>query len=237
MIKEIEMERKIVLSPSIMCADLLNLERSVKELEEIGIDALHIDIIDGAFSPSMPLGIDTVKKLRDITNLAFDVHIMSRNNDWFVEQILAIGVQQISFHIETSLHADRLVNLIKNSGVKAGLALNPGTPLSCLDYLLPQLDNVLLMLINPGFAGDRSEKQAVYSAEKVRDLAQLISSRQVNCEIQVDGRVSLDSIPELIGAGADNLVLGSTSLYISGNTLAQNKVYLDMAVKNGLSQR
>jgi len=231
------MERKIVLSPSIMCADLLNLERSVKELEEIGIDALHIDIIDGAFSPSMPLGIDTVKKLRDITNLAFDVHIMSRNNDWFVEQILAIGVQQISFHIETSLHADRLVNLIKNSGVKVGLALNPGTPLSCLDYLLPQLDNVLLMLINPGFAGDRSEKQAVYSAEKVRDLAQLISSRQVNCEIQVDGRVSLDSIPELIGAGADNLVLGSTSLYISGNTLAQNKVYLDMAVKNGLSQR
>ncbi|MGY3178289.1 ribulose-phosphate 3-epimerase [Ewingella americana] len=120
------MERKIVLSPSIMCADLLNLERSVKELEEIGIDALHIDIIDGAFSPSMPLGIDTVKKLRDITNLAFDVHIMSRNNDWFVEQILAIGVQQISFHIETSLHADRLVNLIKNSGVKAGLALKSG---------------------------------------------------------------------------------------------------------------
>ncbi|WLI75815.1 ribulose-phosphate 3-epimerase [Kosakonia sp. H02] len=231
------MERKIVLSPSIMCADLLNLERSIKELETIGIDALHIDIIDGAFSPSMPLGIDTVKKLRDVTDLAFDVHIMSRNNDWFVEQILAIGVQQISFHIETSLHADRLVNLIKNSGVKAGLALNPGTPLSSLDYLLPQIDNVLLMLINPGFAGDKSEKQAVYSAEKVRDLTHLIAHRQADCEIQVDGRVSLDSIPELIAAGADNLVLGSTSLYIAGKTLAQNKALLDIAVSSGLSQR
>lgn len=231
------MERKIVLSPSIMCADLLNLERSIKELEAIGIDALHIDIIDGAFSPSMPLGIDTVKKLRDVTDLDFDVHIMSRNNDWFVGQILSIGVQQISFHVETSLHTDRLVNLIKNSGVKAGLALNPGTPLSSLDYLLPQIDNVLLMLINPGFAGDKSEIQAVYSVEKVRDLAHLIANRHAHCEIQVDGRVSLDSIPGLIAAGADNLVLGSTSLYIAGNSLAQNKAFLDIAVSSGLSQR
>lgn len=228
------MRNKIILAPSIMCADLLNLESSVKELESIGVDALHIDIIDGAFSPSMPLGLDTVKRLREKTDLDFDVHIMSKNNAWFVEQLLDIGVQQISFHIETSLHADRLVNMIKNRGVKASVALNPATSLSCLQYLLPLLDNVLLMLINPGFAGDKSEKQAIYSESKVRDLARLIDELQAKAGIQVDGRVSLDSIPGLIKSGANNLVLGSTSLYIPGKTLSENKVLLDHAVQQGM---
>ncbi|WP_413737035.1 ribulose-phosphate 3-epimerase [Sodalis sp. RH21] len=229
------MERKIITSPSIMCADLLNLESSVKELENIEVDALHIDIIDGVFSPSMPLGIDTVRRLRDKTDLAFDVHIMSTNNEWFVEQILDIGVQQISFHYETTLHADRLVNLIKRKGAKAGIALNPATPLSCLEYLLPQLDNVLLMLINPGFAGDKSEQQVAYADDKVKDLARIIADLKIKASIQVDGRVSLDSIPRLIQAGADNLVLGSTSLYIPGHSLADNKANLDEAINKGLS--
>ncbi len=227
------MNKKIITSPSIMCADLLNLETSVKELENIGIDALHIDVIDASFSPSMPLGIDTIKRLRAKTTLDFDVHIMSTNNDWFIEQVLAIGVQQISFHYETSLHADRLVNLIKRNGVRAGLALNPATSLSCLDYLLPQLDQVLLMLINPGFAGDAGEKQVFYSEKKISDLADLIRRRKLATEIQVDGRVSLESIPQLIHAGATNLVLGSTSLYIPGRSLQENKKALDSSIENG----
>lgn len=228
------MQKKIINSPSIMCADLLNLETSVQALEKIGVDALHIDIIDGSFSPSMPLGLDTVKKLREKTCLDFDIHIMSTNNDWFVEQVLDIGVQQVSFHYETSLHADRLVNLIKRRGVRAGLALNPATSLSVLDYLLPQLDTVLLMLINPGFATDKGEKQAVYSERKVRDLADIIAQRELSTEIQVDGRVSLDSIPTLIRAGATNLVLGSTSLFIPGRTLQENKKLLDESIQSGL---
>lgn len=228
------MDKKIISSPSIMCADLLNLETSVKALENIGIDALHIDVIDASFSPSMPLGIDTIRRLRDKTPLAFDIHIMSTNNDWFIEQILDIGVQQISFHYETSLHADRLVNLIKRRGVRAGVALNPATPLTSLDYLLPQLDTVLLMLINPGFATDKGEKQAVYSRQKIMDLATLIKRRQLATEIQVDGRVSLDSIPDLIRAGATNLVLGSTSLYIPGRSLQENKALLDQSIQQGL---
>lgn len=230
------MERKIITSPSIMCADLLNLEESVKELEKIGVDALHIDVIDGLFSPSMPLGIDTIKKLREKTNLDFDVHIMSTNNDWFVEQILEIGVQQISFHYETSLHTDRLMNLIKRNGVKASVALNPGTSLSSLDYLLPELDTVLLMLINPGFASDKGEKQVIYSEKKIKDLAKMINDFGLDTQIQVDGRVSLDSIPKLIQAGANNLVLGSTSLYIPGKTLVENKKALDLSIQQGLLQ-
>ncbi|QKJ86091.1 Ribulose-phosphate 3-epimerase [Paramixta manurensis] len=229
------MERKIITSPSIMCADLLNLESSVKALNQAGVDALHIDLIDGAFSPSMPLGIDTVKRLREKTDLPFDVHIMANNNEWFIQQVLDIGVQQISFHYETSLHADRLINLIKKRGVKASVALNPATSLSCLEYLLPQLDNVLLMLINPGFAGDKSEKQVTYSEVKIKDLARRIRATERDIGIQVDGRVSLESIPDLIRAGASNLVLGSTSLYIPGRTLEENKRQLDLAIAQGLS--
>lgn len=228
------MMKKIILSPSIMCADLLNLERSVKELEKIGIDAIHIDIIDSSFSPSMPLGIDTIKKLRTKTDLPFDVHIMSTNNDWFIEQMIDIGVQNISFHYETSLHTDRLVNLIKRNNIKATLALNSATSLSCLDYLLPQLDAVLLMLINPGFATYKGEKQVIYSEKKINDLSLLISKQKLNTQIQVDGRVSLDSIPNLIKAGANNLVLGSTSLYIPGKTLSENKLSLDSIIQRSI---
>ncbi|MED0746863.1 ribulose-phosphate 3-epimerase, partial [Aeribacillus composti] len=159
--------KKITIAPSIMCADLCNLEKSVKEIEKEGLDTLHIDIIDGHFSPSMPLGIDTIKQLRKITDMNFDVHIMSNNNEFFIQEMIKIDVQQISFHYETSTHIDRYINLIKNNGIKAGLALNPATPLSVLDYILPQCDTILLMLINPGFATDENEKQVSYAIKKV----------------------------------------------------------------------
>src|SRR5699024_9436466 len=120
---------------SIMCADLCNLENSVKEIEASGIDTLHIDVIDGHFSPSMPLGLDTIKQLRKITNMNFDVHVMTRNNKFFIQELIDIGVQQITFHIESSMHIDRNINLIKKNGIKAGVALNPDTSLSSLDYI------------------------------------------------------------------------------------------------------
>ncbi|HBA5911808.1 ribulose-phosphate 3-epimerase [Escherichia coli] len=227
---------KIVLSPSLMCADLLNLSDAVKALEEIGVDALHIDLIDSAFSPSMPLGLETIKQLRKATNLPFDIHIMSMNNEWFFQQVLEIGVQRVSFHYETSLHPDRLVNLIKKHNVEVGVALNPATSLTSLDYLLPSLDYVLLMLINPGFAGDKNETQVPYAIEKVRNLREKICGIDSGAAIQVDGRVSFASIPGLIAAGANNLVLGSTGLFIKGATLADNKTQLDRYVREGLAQ-
>ncbi|HEJ9147362.1 TPA: ribulose-phosphate 3-epimerase [Serratia marcescens] len=225
------MKKKIVLSPSVMCADLVDLKTSIRELEEAGIDALHIDVIDGAFSPAMPLGLDTIKRLRDITTLDFDVHIMAKDNEFFVQKILEIGVQQISFHYETALHADRLVNLIKRRGVRAGLALNPATPLAVSEYLLPELDNVLLMLINPGYADNPDEQQVGYATEKVRQLAELIRPLVTPPSIQVDGRVSFTTIPGLINAGAENLVLGSTSLYRAGYSLTENRHALDELIK------
>ncbi|WP_410514080.1 ribulose-phosphate 3-epimerase [Paenibacillus sp. BR2-3] len=226
----------ITIAPSIMCADLCNLEKSIRDIEQAGLHTLHVDIIDGNFSPSMPLGIDTVKQLRKITDMDFDVHIMSQNNEFFIEEMLKIGVQQISFHLETSIHPDRYIKMIRKSGVKAGVALNPATPLAVLDYILPQCDTVLLMLINPGFATDKNESQVSYAAKKVRDLKQFIKDKGLDTKIEVDGRVSLDTIPVLVSAGADILVAGSTSLFIPGNGLEENKRLVEEAISQGLKK-
>ncbi len=228
---------KINISPSVMCADLVNLKSSIKKIEELNIDSLHVDLIDGAFSPSIPLGLDIIKKIRNITSLSFDAHIMSMNNEFFIKELLDLNAESISFHYETTLHVDRLINMIKNKGAKVGLALNPATSLSVLDYILPECDKIVLLLINPGFAGDKNEKIVRYAIQKVRDLSQIIKDQKLNTKIQVDGRVSLDAIPDLIKAGADDLVVGSTGLFIAGRSLKQNKQILDNAIIHGLKMR
>ncbi|MGR9050563.1 ribulose-phosphate 3-epimerase [Halobacillus faecis] len=230
------MQRNITIAPSIMCADLCNLEKSVREIEEAGLDTLHIDIIDGTFSPSMPLGINTIEQLRKITDMKFDVHIMANTNEFFIQEMLRIGVEQITFHVETSFHLDRYINLIKKHDTKVGIALNPATSLSVLDYVLPQVDTVLLMLINPGFATDKGEKQVSYATKKVEDLAKLIRSKDLDTKIEVDGRVSLNTIPTLVRAGADILVAGSTSLFEKSNSLKDNKKLMESLIQEGLQE-
>ena len=146
---------------------------------------------------------------------------------------LKIGVQSVTFHVETSLHIDRYINLIHQAGAKAAVALNPATSLSVLDYILPELDMVCLMLINPGFATDKGEKQVRYAIKKIQDLREKIKDCNAATSIQVDGRVSIERIPELVRAGADNLVLGSTSLFISGRSISENKVSVLEAIEEG----
>lgn len=226
---------KIILSPSIMCADLANLETSIKELESEGLDTLHIDVIDGVFSPSMPIGIETIKRIRELTDMNFDIHIMAMNNEYFINEMLAIGVQNITFHYETSLHVDRYLTLIKDAGAKASIALNPATSLSVLDSIIEELDMVCLMLINPGFATNKNEKQVSYAKKKIVELKQIVREKQLKAAIQVDGRVSTGTITSLVSAGADNLVLGSTSLFNKENTLTENKQLILEAVNKGKS--
>ncbi len=227
----------ITIAPSIMCADLANLETGIREIEAAGLDTLHIDVIDGSFSPSMPLGIDTIKRLRELTDLAFDVHIMANDNEFFIQEMINIGVEQITFHLETSVHIDRYINLMRKNDVKVGVGLNPATPLSVLEYVLPQVDTVLLMLINPGFATDKNEKQVRYANKKVKDLRNMIDQLGLDTQIEVDGRVSLETITDLVAAGADFLVAGSTSLFVKGNTLAENKAIMEEKIAAGLKQR
>ena len=205
-------EEKCIISPSLICLDMCNLESQVRILEKSGISMIHVDILDGHFSPSMPLGLDTVRQLRAKTSLAFDCHIMVTEQDYFVNELLDIGVQQITFHAETQPHIDGMLNRIHAAGVRAGVALRPATSLSTLDYVLEKCDAVLLMLINPGYAFVKGEKQVAYSERKIRDLRSMIDSRGLNTKIELDGRISSQNIHDWGGSLADIFVTGSTCL-------------------------
>ncbi len=205
-------EEKCIISPSLICLDMCNLESQVRILEKCGIKMLHVDILDGHFSPSMPLGLDTVRQLRAKTNLEFDCHIMVTEQDYFVDELLDIGVQQIVFHAETQPHIDGMLNRIHAKGVRAGVALKPSTPLSVLEYVIEKCDTVLLMLINPGYAFMKGEKQASYAERKIRDLRAMIEERGLNTKIELDGRISTQNIQDWGDGLADIFVTGSTCL-------------------------
>lgn len=201
-----------IISPSLICLDMCNLEREVKTLEQAGIKMLHVDILDGHFSPSMPLGLDTVRQLRAKTDLFFDCHVMVTEQDYFVDELLDIGVDQIVFHGETQPHLDGMLNRIHAKGVKAGVALKPATPLSELEYVLDKCDTVLLMLINPGYAFVKGEKQVAYADRKIHELRSMIEKRGLDTKIEVDGRISMDNIRTYGKKDVDIFVTGSTCL-------------------------
>lgn len=201
-----------ILSPSLICLDMCNLEREVRSLEKAGIKMLHVDILDGHFSPSMPLGLDTVRQLRAKTDMFFDCHVMVTGQDYFVDELLDIGVDQIVFHGETQPHIDGMLNRIHAKGVKAGVALKPSTPLTELEYVLDKCDTVLLMLINPGYAFVKGEKQVAYADRKIRELRKMITDRGLNTKIEVDGRISPDNIRTYGKGDVDIFVTGSTCI-------------------------
>ncbi len=205
---------------SLITLDLCNLESQVRILEQNGVELLHVDILDGHFSPSMPLGLDTVRQLRAKTDMAFDCHVMVTEQDYFVNELLDIGVQQITFHAETQPHIDGMLNRIHARGVRAGVALKPATPLSTLDYVLEKCDTVLLMLINPGYAFVKGEKQTSYADRKVRELRELIDRKNPEVKISVDGRISPDNVRSYGKGIVDQFVLGSTCL--DRNRLAES---------------
>jgi len=220
-------ERNCVFSPSLICLDLCRLETQVRLLEAEGLSLLHIDILDGHFSPSMPLGLETVRQLRDRTNLAFDCHVMTDPPDYFVDELLDIGVQQIVFHAETCAHADGMLNHIRAKGVRAGVALKPSTPLTALDYILEKCDTVLLMLINPGYASSKAEGQVPYADRKVRELRELINRRGLSAKIEIDGRISQENVRRWGRDIVDIFVTGSTCLDradLSGGVSALNRL-------------
>lgn len=201
-----------IFSPSLICLDMCNLEEQVRILERSGVGMLHVDILDGHFSPSMPLGLDTVRQLRARTDLAFDCHVMVTEQDYFVNELLDIGVEQITFHAETQPHIDGMLNRIHERGVRAGIALKPSTPLSVLDYVLDKCDTVLLMLINPGYASVKGEKQAAYASRKIRDLRKQIRNRGLDTKIEVDGRIAPQNIADYGKEDVDIFVTGSTCM-------------------------
>lgn len=230
-------QETVEISPSLICTDLCNVAEAVQQLEALGIRSLHVDLIDGHFSPSMPLGLATVAQLRQRCRMDFDVHVMATDNEFFVKELLAIGVQSITFHYEAAFHVERLLQMIKAGGCKAGIALNPATPLSVLDYVLEHCDYVLLMLISPGYAGNQGEAMVPYALRKIEECRQYIRRRGRTTQIMVDGRVSLAAIPAVVAAGADCLVAGSTSLFNREQTLADNYRQMKDKIAQGLAAR
>ena len=192
--------------PSILSADFANLERDIKELESIGIDMFHIDVMDGNFVPNISFGFPIIESIRPKTDKVFDCHLMIANPENYVEQFCKVGCDMVSFHIEATNHADRVIQVIKNNEKKAGIVLNPQTPIESIKYLLPKLDYVLIMTVNPGFGGQKFIPEML---EKIEELAKLREEKNYNFLIEVDGGINTETSKACRDKGADILVCGS----------------------------
>jgi ribulose-phosphate 3-epimerase len=196
----------VKIAPSILSADFSRLLEHVKEVENAGVEYLHVDVMDGHFVPNISFGAPILNALKGKTNLFMDVHLMIETPDRYIEDFVKAGADLINVHVEACTHLHRTIQLIKSYGVKAAVTLNPATPLNVLDEILPELDMVLLMSVNPGFGG-QSYIQA--TTDKIKKLKQMILDRNLSCEIEVDGGVNLKNVKEVVDAGADVIVAGS----------------------------
>lgn len=195
-----------ILSPSLLSADFWRTGEQLKELEEAGVKWLHLDVMDGDFVPSISFGMPVIKALRKKTDMFFDVHMMVTEPGRYVEDMKAAGADMITVHVEACKHLHRTVQAIKAAGLKAGVVLNPATSLSTLDYILEDVDMVLLMSVNPGFGG---QKYIPEMTAKIRALKEMIDAKGLNIDIEVDGGVTPDNVKEILEAGANVIVAGS----------------------------
>jgi ribulose-phosphate 3-epimerase len=197
---------KVKLAPSILSADFSRLGEQVAEATEAGADYIHVDVMDGCFVPNITIGAPVVVAIRHWTNLPLDVHLMIEAPELQIEQFVKAGADIITVHIEACPHIHRVVQTIKELGVKAGVALNPGTPIYVLEEILPSLDLVLVMTVNPGFGG-----QAFIEAmlDKVARLRAELDRKGLATELEVDGGINAEVAPKLVAAGARVLVAGA----------------------------
>jgi ribulose-phosphate 3-epimerase len=201
------MTKKIKVAPSILSADFSRLGEEIGAVEAAGADIIHVDVMDGHFVPNITIGPLVVEAARRSTKLPLDVHLMITNPELYIADFAKAGADYITVHVETAFHLDRLVQSIKeHKGVKAAVALNPATPLTSLDYVLSNVDMVLIMSVNPGFGGQSFIPSAL---EKIAWLRKRIDDLGLRAEIEVDGGVKPANATEIIKAGADILVAGS----------------------------
>lgn len=196
----------VKLSPSILSADFGKLLEDVKKVEEAGVEYLHIDIMDGHFVPNISFGPMVMKAISGKTNLVKDVHLMIENPDQYVEEFVKAGADIIVVHQEACPHLHRSIQNIKSYGVKAGVSLNPGTSLSTIEEVLPDVDMVLIMSVNPGFGGQSFIESQL---DKITRLRQMINDRGLNIDIEVDGGVKISNVAKVVEAGANVIVAGS----------------------------
>ncbi len=196
----------MLLAPSILAADTADLAAAVAQCNDGGADWVHVDVMDGHFVPNLTFGIPVIRDLRKRTELPLDVHLMVSNPHRLLDDYLAAGAAHLTVHWEAAVHLDRLAGEIRKAGAKAGVALNPATPVELLADILPQIDQVLVMSVNPGFSG---QKLIPYALDKARRLKRMIEERGLEVEIAMDGGIELDNLNDVAAAGVDVCVIGS----------------------------
>ena len=202
------MQQSIRIAPSILSADFASLGAEVRAVSQAGADYIHIDVMDGHFVPNLTIGPAVVAALRPHSSLPFDVHLMISPADPYIPDFVQAGADIITVHVEAGPHLHRTIQLIKDEGVRAGLALNPGTPVTVVEPLLDTLDLVLVMSVNPGFGG---QSFIAGQLEKIRQLRTLIDKSERKIDLQVDGGINSENAADAIAAGADVLVAGSAT--------------------------
>lgn len=205
-----EDNKKVKIAPSILSADFANLGRDIKRVDDGGAEYIHIDVMDGSFVPNITIGSGVVKCLRKVTDKVFDVHLMVNDPENQIDAFAAAGADIITFHIEATAHAHRTIQAIHALGKKAGVSLNPSTPLSSIEELINDVDLILIMTVNPGYGGQKFIPSMI---GKIKRLRKIIDEKKSNAEIEIDGGIKPDTARLVIDAGADVLVAGS---YIYG---------------------
>lgn len=200
------------LAPSILAADVTKLGDEVRTIDQLGAEYIHIDVMDGLFVPSISFGMPIVKGIRQITDKVLDVHLMIEEPGRYIEEFVKAGADIITVHAEGCKHLHRTVSSIKELGVKVGVSLNPATSLNQLDYVIGELDMVLIMSVNPGFGG---QTFLPFTIEKIKSLREIIVTKGLSVDIEVDGGINLKNVKEVIDAGA-NIIVAGTSIF-SGN--------------------
>ncbi|MEK4024177.1 ribulose-phosphate 3-epimerase [Sporosarcina sp. FSL W7-1283] len=196
----------VKIAPSILAADFSKLGEEVKEVEKAGAELIHIDVMDGHFVPNITMGPIVVEALRPLTKLPLDVHLMIENPDAYIESFAKAGADYITVHVEACRHLHRTLQLIKSTGAKPGVVLNPHTPVDLIMHVLEDVDMVLFMTVNPGFGGQSFIESVV---PKVKQLSEIISARGLSIEIEIDGGINEETIKPCVEAGATIFVAGS----------------------------
>ncbi len=196
----------VIIAPSILSADFTRLGEEIKAAEQAGAHWIHVDVMDGRFVPNITIGQEVVRSIRKSTSLSFDVHLMIVEPERYLKEFADAGSDYITVHYEASVHLHRTVQVIKELGKKAGVSINPATPVSVLEDILPDIDLVLIMSVNPGFGGQRFIPGALDKIKRLRDMRY---ERGLDFIIEVDGGVKVENAREVVDAGADALVMGS----------------------------